>query len=254
MKKTTLSNDPVLSMEEQLRHDLASIPALPTRDEEALLIDAARQGDKEARELLVLSCTWYIFAATAKYARIARDSGKWRIEFLDLFQMAHVVVLERLDKALAHVNPCGYLRKAIAGAILDYNAIYAEPIAPKRLVGKYEHQYTTVSLDQPVRRLSHSGDQYLADVLAEPAPLPEVDRDFAPLYEAMDTLTETQREVIDGYFGFGAPETVFEVTMRQRQRKGLPTDGYTANNPVGWNNYRRAIDKLRKRLVLAYAS
>jgi DNA-directed RNA polymerase specialized sigma24 family protein len=256
MAKQTImtTSSPVLDMEEQFRHDLAFIPPQPTHEEEAILVEGARQGDEEARRLLVLSCTWYIYRQSARYARIAQETGKWRVEFFDLFQEAHLTVLERLNKALAHPNPCGYLRKAIDGALIDYCGIHAGPMTPKRNGGKYEHPYATVSLDQPVRQLAHGGTQYLGDILPAPEPLPENTHDFTPLHEAMNSLSETQREIIDGYFGFGAQESVFEITIRQRQRKGLPTEGYTANSPIGWNNYRRAIVKLRKRLQLAYAS
>jgi RNA polymerase sigma factor (sigma-70 family) len=254
MKTTMTTDNPVLDMEQMFRCDLAFIPPQPTNEEEAILVDGARHGDQEARHLLVLSCTWYIYRISARYARIARQTGKWRIEFFDLFQEAHITVLERLDKALAHNNPCGYLRKAINGAIIDYCAIHIEPITPKHSGGKYEHPYTTVSLNKPVRQTHRGGVKCLGDFLPEPEPLPQDERDFTPLYEALDTLTPMQRELIDGYFGFGAQESIFEVTMRQRQRNGLPTEGYTANNSIGRTNYHNAIKNLRKRLTLAYAS
>ena len=253
MPLTQAPYDPILTPEEQYRHDLAPVPPRLSDAEEARLIAYARQGDAEAREQLVLSCSWYIHSLAAKYARISQESGYWRIEFLDLVEIGHITTLERLEKALAHANPCGYLRKAVQGAIIDYCARWAELLTPRYSQGKFEHQYTTVSLNKPVRQLSHGEEQTLADILPEPAPASKCSHDFGPIYEALDTLTETQREIIDGYFGFTAQESVFEITMRQRQRKGLPTEGYTANNSIGWGNYRRALNNLRDQLTPVYA-
>lgn len=238
------SGEPMTS-EELFRRDIGSILYL-TREEEQALIEQARAGDENACHDLVLSCLPYVKKVAEKYATLCAACGRKRIEYLDLVQIGCLTVLECLNKALAHPNPCGYLRRAAFGEIVKYCGKHASLItSPSERGGKLLPIQDVESLDAPL-----PGNEYgtLSDIIPECSDQRPPDLEYTVLYKAIETLPAKQQEVIVHHYGIEcAPEDLFTLSCRWREVQGKPFKN-SANE--AYRVHTQALAAMRKKLML----
>jgi RNA polymerase sigma factor (sigma-70 family) len=236
----------LLTNEEAYSKDVGELPRL-SREEQNALVAKALLGDIQAREALILSIVPYVMAVARKYATICTHANRKRIEYLDLVQIGNLALLECLDRALAHQNPIGYLKVAAAGEIIEYCQKYSSLIASYRKRDKsYARPIDLDSLDTPVRCSNEEeADCTLADTLVAPEPVPEPpERDYSALYQAVATLTEKQRYVVEHHYGMNCPpQTLHSVSCKLRAQAGKP---YKETANEAYSTHRGAIVKLAK--------
>ncbi len=203
--------------------------------------------DLEARNDFALSFSGYVVSVARRYA-LAYGSFSPRIEFLDLAQMAHLAILERMDRALEHPNPIGFLHKTIAGVILDFCRTRASLITSPRDHDGPQPLMQFDSLDTP--GFGDDEDGYaLNEVTCTELHFPGPERDYSSLYQAIDELAEDYQDIVVHLFGINcAPEPLADIMRRQCSVKGKP---YTKLNS---SPKRRAIQRLQKILEPVYAT
>jgi len=189
--------------------EVARLPRLSLADEHELVI-RARRGWPKARQTLVVSCLRYSLGkARAIYnlKQLAHD------DLLDLVQVASLAMLEDLDRALERENPVSYLRGIARRAIALYcsyrSSLVSRPTCFTQKMFEKFGEVRVESLDAP---LSTTGTLLRLDFVqapeADPATLLE-ERErlqerharYAALYEALETLSPRQRQVITLRFG-----------------------------------------------------
>jgi RNA polymerase sigma factor (sigma-70 family) len=193
------------------RYDAINQPKLYKWPKEQVdeVVQKARGGDRESRDLLVLSCLSFVFYRAWEY-----KDELLHADPMDLVSVGCLTLLESLEKALSADNPIKYLISQAAYAIQHY--VFHESPMIRR--DKHRNQVTpVVSLDQ---ELGDSDVTYgdLIGVLQEFDLLSEEEKEemdalpYAPLYQAIDRLTEKQRTVVKRHFGLdGAPETLADI-------------------------------------------
>ncbi len=236
---------PVLTNEEQYQKDTAGLPRL-TPDEERAVIAQARTGNPLARETLVFNCVDYVKTVARKYAAICAASGRKRIEYLDLVQIGNMTVLERLDKALAHPNPIGYLKKTASGEIIKHCCKHASLITtPQERGGTFLSIVDVTSTDAPLP--STDERLTLADVVAAPVITEPPVKEYRLLYHAIRKLTPKQCMVILRHYGLeGAPEDLFTISCSIRQEQGQP---YKDSANAAYSIHKSALVALRKQIA-----
>jgi DNA-directed RNA polymerase specialized sigma24 family protein len=195
--------------------EVIRLPKL-SRDEEAILIEHAREGDNEAREALIISCLSYAFhkACFVYYARRPQHD-----DLLDLAQQASVEMVEKLDKALEKSDPAGYLRGIAKNEISQYCTYHSDLIQkPEYALDLVEKRkaYTSVeSLDMPLYR---NGKSIQVELIEAPALQLEPDetdpqKHYTILYKAFHELSERHQGLLVRLYGlFGHPmETADEI-------------------------------------------
>jgi DNA-directed RNA polymerase specialized sigma24 family protein len=257
MQTTMTTGNPVLTMEGQFHADLTFVSSLLPQEEEVSVVERARQGETEARDALLLMQLPYVRVVARKYAAISSESGHHRLEYLDLIQVGSLALVEHLDQALEHPNPCGYLCRCAAGAIIRYCRKYASLVVtlqgPK---GHYLPTFETESLDAP--RMTGDGEEYtLAAVLASTDDLdqePAQERDYTPLYRSLDDLSDACSFVVKRHYGFRcAPESLVSVSNALREYQGKPAKAVTHSANDAYRYHARALTQLRERLASVYA-
>ena len=186
-----------------------------SRLEEEQLVERARQGDKPARDEIVLALM-NIVRGYAYHRTYAMDEwAKPRINAEDLFQIGMLAVVENLNAALRQANPFAYLTVVAHRAIGKHCAHWASLVRLPGSEGIGRHPYIIVgSLDRP---LDEEPEKTLADVLADvlsdiDAASPE--RNYTEFYDAINALPEPQRSVIVRNYGlFGhEPQSLSEIS------------------------------------------
>lgn len=159
-------------------------------EQEQALVERGRSGNRQAREEIILSLqTWVEHCALSWRSRYGWQSSL--PDVAELSQVANLAMLEKLDRALAVERPFAYLQTTASGAIRS--AVCKAP--------------QTYSLDLP---LCDGSTDTFADQLAAPATAaPAEEQDYALLYQAIETLTDQQRDLVLRRFGLleHAPES-----------------------------------------------
>ncbi len=180
----------------------AEVAQLPTRTpaEEAALVDRARHGERDAGVALIVSCLPYALRQAVRLYAARRPRHD---EILDLAQVASLEMLHHLDKALAMPRPGAYLRGIVKRMISIYITYYGP------LIQKPDH-FTAQRLIEfgefpQTERLTEMN----VDIVEAPPDTRESEearqRRFAPLYEALDTLTPRQRAYLNKRYKLGLP-------------------------------------------------
>jgi hypothetical protein len=234
----------ILGNEERYHQDIADLPS-PTLEEEQVLIEQARAGDRDARDALLLSCLGYIKTVARKYAVICAACGNKRIEYLDLVQVGNLTLLECFDKAIVHPCPYGYLKRAAAGGIIKYCQKHASLItSPSERGGTILPMVPVASLDVPA--FSQEGESTVGDLLAAPSPTSTDGKDFSVLYRVLERLTRKQHDVIVRHYGIDcAPVDLFTLSCEMRRVAGKP---FKESANAAYSLHRSAVVKLRKQL------
>ena len=127
-------------------------------------VDAARAGDHAARERLAelcLSRTWRRSLRLSAFYRAVRGV---ELDPQDIAQEAALRVWRRMDKALAHPNPFGYLCRATEGAMLTFCRERQSAVrVPVTMQWRGHPPVAVVSLDVPLS--GYEDPTTLADLL-----------------------------------------------------------------------------------------
>jgi len=247
----------MLMAEQQYRAEIARLPRWTERQRQEL-VEGARKGDTQARDSLILSCVGYVVGVARKYAVICAAAAS-PIEFLDLVQIGNVTIVERMDKALAHPNPIGYLYKAASGAIIQYCQTRSSLIVtPKDNKGKPLAPMEMQRLDVPTSRNDEEqrlGHEVLSTETRFPKPESEIEGDYRMLYTTVASLPARQQETITRHYGLECvPERLTEIGIHFRLRCGhaLPRtyeerqkcDGIARNYLVcGLKNMKKKLER-----------
>jgi RNA polymerase sigma factor (sigma-70 family) len=194
----------------------AEVRRLPrmTREEEKPYIEKARRGDKEAQDIIVMTClNWTIMRAVSIYEQVRPT----HLDVMDLAGVGYLEMMEKLDRALEVEEPIAYLMTT-ASWQMQTEATFNDSMIMRPRMNKEEQKKRDpypaydVSLEQP-----HNG-RSLQDVLTI-REVAETPKDFTPLYQAVEKLNPVQRRtIIDNYGLYGQPALPLEQ-MAQRENK-----------------------------------
>lgn len=228
-----LTQPEILTNVQQYRYELSLLPRL-TQEEERVLTDQAREGDKQARDRLIEGCLRYITFIAARYKRYVHHD-----DYLDLVSVGNLAVVENVEKALTMDNPQAYLCVTAKLAIIEYCMTRASLITKSRYSNASDPSVS--SLDAPVYQDS---DISMLDLIAAPEAEPErKERDYTQLHKAISTLPEKYREVLTRHYGlYGRPaESLYGMS---REMSACPGPKSSAAYLIEY----RALARLRSRL------
>jgi len=204
--------------------------------QESALLQRARSGENMRDNIVLYLQPRLTAMAKRMYERLAHTMRRGNvIERDDLVNSANVAILSSYEIALTKGNPFGYLCQAARISMLHYlNGRAGNTINTRN----HEH-ITVISLDIP-----KEDGQTLADELS--CELRTANRSerqsFAQLLQAIESLPERQRTVIQHYYGFGqAPESLHQIS------KLFSTSPRTG---IASHHYRQALNTLRQVLTL----
>jgi DNA-directed RNA polymerase specialized sigma24 family protein len=197
------------------RAEVTRLPKL-SPEEEAVLIERAREGDSEAREKLIINCLSHAFRKACIVYTARRPQHD---DLLDLVQEASVQITENLDKALKKNNPVAYLCAIANYAISQYCTYHSDliqkPEYPLELVEKRKAYVSIESLDAPLYR---DGKRILVEHIEAPDLQPEPDetsqqKRHTILYKAFHELSDRHQGLLVRLYGlFGHPmETASDI-------------------------------------------
>ncbi len=197
-----------------------------SREEQEALVARARQGQAEARQLLLLNCLrWTLLCAR----RIYHERRPLHVDMLDLAAEANVKMVEKVDKALSASDPVAYLM-TIAANEIRVCCTYRAPLIQRPAWFSRQDLAACALFLPPVERLDES--YHTAGHSEQPLIAPALDlvtqaqqdcRDqtrFAPLYHALEHLSPTQRATTIRLYGLGGQpaETPHELAASWRLR------------------------------------
>jgi RNA polymerase sigma factor (sigma-70 family) len=222
------------------RYDVLNQPKVNMwpKEQQDALIEQARAGDQEARELLLCSCLSFIFYRAWRYKDELRHDDP-----MDLVSIGNVAMLEALDKALYADNPIKYLISQGAYAIAHY--VFHDSPMIKR--DKHRNIVTPVtSLDAELGQtdLTYNDVLGMIDVVDLSSDVEDTqDKKYAALYQALDRLTEKQRYVVTRHLGLDdAPIPLAEVGREMAIRP-----------ESAWKQWKAAQKRLKKLLSKQYS-
>jgi RNA polymerase sigma factor (sigma-70 family) len=169
-----------------------------TGDEQAGYIEAAREGDREAQEALLLNCLhWTHYRAWA----VLHDFEPAHTDVMDLTGHANLKMVEALPKALTMNNPVGYLMTVGASEMKRY-CLYQDPLVRRP-------RDKPVSDQHPITLSIEGGVQPFMQTLAAPDIhlIPDEEREqlteaeYRIVYDALCQLSQRKREVITAAYG-----------------------------------------------------
>jgi len=141
--------------------ELAAIDRLSMAEEQEL-VQRARQGDQEARTLLIESCLRYVYSVASRYVRQYSVSS---LEVMDVAQVGNEAVVRHLDESLRGHSPCAFLRVSAWQAIAHYSMENKLIIRVPRTSYRHGRRAPlTISLMTP---LSGDDDKMLLDLLED---------------------------------------------------------------------------------------
>jgi RNA polymerase sigma factor (sigma-70 family) len=217
------------------RHDVLNQPKvnLWPKEEQEALFEKARRGDKEARELLLLSCLSFIFYRGWRYKDEIRHDDP-----MDLVSIGNVAMVEALDKALYADKPIKYLISQGAYAIAHY-VFHDSPMIKRDAYRNMVTPVTSLDAESSQTELTYNDVLGMTDEVDLYLDREEAqDEPYAELYQALEHLTEKQRYVVTKYFGLDdAPAPITEVGRRM----GIHPSGV-------WRHWTTARERLRKLL------
>lgn len=167
------------------RHDLAQVADISPADLD-MLLQAARSGDQQAKERIILSQSGVICAYAARRQRVG-------CELMDLVSFGNLVFIEMLDEALAHANPIGYLLKFVWHEMGQYRRRVEHTITPPSTPGDDPYDMSSIS-----RFIDEFGECTLAMPAAQEPPTED---NLLPLYEALTHLPAPARTLLCRLYG-----------------------------------------------------
>lgn len=203
-----------------------SLPRLTAVQEQAL-VERARAGE-DVRDQIILSLQRRVCALAAKYARPNEQE-----EYCDLVNSANVALLRRYTRALGHPNPYAYLLCTARSTMINYCKGYGEHTQRARI--------GMLSLEKP----QNSNGASLADSLSTGQTFVSTsvqEATSALLLQAISSLPERQRQVIERYYGFGyTPEPLNSIKNE--------TSLDRARSMNAFYHHKKALATLRKTLA-----
>lgn len=215
----------------------------PLSDDECIALEErARQGDQQARNMLIEDATRYVAKVASSYAATYLQSS----DYLELVGVGNLALVEHLDQALEQgKNPSAFLRRLARREMWNYCMYHSRLIrlpehtryleaAPRRITS-LEWEVADASTNDPLTEIVNR---------LEPDEQPAFNALLGPLHEALETLTDKQREVIDRHYGLDGygPETIGEINRRL-------TDN--PNNNLASKRHAYALQRLREILKRA---
>ena len=184
--------------------ELKRLPLL-SREEQQPLIAKARDGDKTAKDALVIHCLhWSIRRA----ARLYRQQQPEHLDLMDLVGTANVEIMEKFERALEKDDPVKFLLASCAYEMESHVGNRDELISRPRYDREKMRRLdpvpsTTVSLDVPPREGQHPLIETIAVEYKEPQEIVErrEQRKYAMLHQAVRELRPTLRHSIIESFG-----------------------------------------------------
>src|SRR5579859_278343 len=199
---------------DQYRHTILDNP--PVSDDEMRHLAAqAKAGDAVAKEMLLKHCLRYVLYDSAKYTQFVYNYD----EHMDLIGAANEKVAAVLDVALTKRDPLPYIRAAIRNSLIDQSTFYKKFVSQKA-AGGADHLATETQLPEQAKK-----------------------QQSRKIHEAMNTLTEKQRYVIQRHFGLDGdtPESLYALSKR------LSTTG--GNTRVADRHLTGGLNRLRRILA-----
>lgn len=233
----------ILAAQCQFFAELSALPMYSEEDRNAL-VQRVCQGDREARQELVLSVLPLLLPT-------AWSCASWcdHLSVPEMVQVGCETVLRCLDRALWIENPVGYLVRSAQNDILRAcSRRYGLITVPRDAV-----PYSFVGLDEPVAgQGNHSTKEHtrtLADILPAADGAASPARDHTALYDALAHLSEDRRELLIRRYGlFGCP-TISLLDLAQEMYPDLPKK--QAYNLIR-NREQRALMALQTLMASAY--
>ncbi len=240
--EVSLEEVPILSNLEQYVSDVWQTKRL-SREQEARIVEQARNGDQKAKHALIESCLGYVLRFAQIYQVYLEHD-----DVLDLVQIGNLAMTKGVDRALAIDNPGAYLHGIAKRAIRRYIRYHSSLISLTKRDLPGADDPTVMSLDTLTK--DHDGEETIPFAIPEHQTPQETDQErLHKVREALDTLTDKQREVIEMRHGFhnqGAfklvdiashvaiPVSTIEKRYYQgmkRLRELLPTKGDLRTHP-----------------------
>lgn len=171
-----------VDLERLYRNDIEYLPKEINIDN--AILDKAREGDKAAQEVIIYSLLSIIIAYATrlqnKYTRI-----------IDLVSTGNTILVEKMDAALKHPNPCGYLLKFAKGEMLHYSergwCLITMPTGP----GWEPYKMTDI--------VQEFGDEF--EIEEKPTSIEQF-ADNTPLYNSLEALPNEQaKDIIVRLYG-----------------------------------------------------
>lgn len=207
-------------------------------EQERTYLQRALAGEDIRNEVILYLQPRITALATRMHMRLTQSVQRGNvIERGDLENSANVAMLASYDQALTKENPFGYLFKAAKVAMIHY------------LNGRTGQSINTHGQSEPIAVLSldfsREDGQTLADELACELQLPneaECQRRLL-IWQAIETLPEKQKAVVQRYFGFNehAPESLNQISLLF---SSSPRTGSARRH------YHQALNTLRQMLPL----
>lgn len=175
-----------------------------TREEQQPLIDAARKGDKNARDALVINCLNWIMT---RAARINAFEEPEHLDLMDLVGVGYVEIMEKVDRSLEEDDPVVYLLSSAAYEMQSHAGFMDDLITRPRasseaLKRRDPMPVRTVSLEKSLQ----NGRTYVDTLPAQEYVVAETGEKFAIVYEAVEQLTPScRRTIIDSFGLYGHP-------------------------------------------------
>jgi DNA-directed RNA polymerase specialized sigma24 family protein len=194
---------PLLTLEQQIRKEIASFPEL-TREQEDVLLERVRVGDTQAKNDLMQGAVLPYLAYWASQLFFTYSWVSPRIEYADLLQVGSIFAWTHFEVALKKDAPLAYL-KVCARYQMRLHCLFLAPfliVTPRSRdrEGRYAEAYQEPSLDRPVGE----GELFLSDVLAapdDPSSFASSEEASIQLYEALEQLPDYQRSIVGQVFG-----------------------------------------------------
>lgn len=196
-------------------HDVLHQPRIhlwPQEEQEAV-VARARAGDQQARDLLLCSCLSFIFHRGWRYKDDIRHN-----DLMDLISVGNLAMVEALEKALYADNPIKYLMSVGAYAI-THCVFHNSPMITR---GYRTVETPVVSLEE----FSNSDLSYEGGIgVVDESDRREPERHIS-LYQALDQLTEKQREVVVRHVGLEehAPTALKQISRELGLEKSAAQD------------------------------
>lgn len=209
-------SDEILGNEQAYLCDLYATAPRVSDEDQQLLLTAARKGDEQAKETLLLGLSRRIRGMAVRYYQYVRnaDPESYRIEYLDLVQAGNETLWAKWEQALTKDDPLAYLVGCAKWGMRCYAREYARAITTPEHCSCLD----TLSMDVP---LDDDADTCIRDILVKEDPvLPTyTDDQLAALHNALSCfVTQQQREWIARLYGLyeHAPETMSEIAQADK--------------------------------------
>lgn len=157
------------------------------------IVAKARQGDKDAKERIVTGLLNVIcgYAARRQMMILRRNSGYVdpHTDFMDLVCTGNAILVEKLEEALCHPNPVGYLLKTAWNEMSQERSRYRNAISTPNVPGDYHYYVLSLSMNF----------EEFDETIADTETLGIVD--YTPLYAALAQLPERVQNLLARLYG-----------------------------------------------------